>query len=141
MKLLAILALTFTVAAHARLLEPRSVPPPVATALEEMHWHGTAHDGQIVSIRNVRGSIRAEPATGSEIEVILTKKGSGDADDVSVQVRNRHRVVLVTTTFRHRSDVQVEILVRLPAGVRLVSETEDWIDTGASLKKTAIQVD
>ena len=53
---------------------------------EEMRWHGWVPGGQVVEINNVNGNVRAEPASGDEIEVIATKRGTDNPDEVSIEV-------------------------------------------------------
>ena len=53
---------------------------------EEMRWHGWAPSGQLVEINNVHGNVRAEAASGEEIEVIALKHGSDDPEEVSIEV-------------------------------------------------------
>ena len=53
---------------------------------EEMRWQGWVPSGQIVEINNVRGNVRAEAAEGDEIEVVALKRGSGDPEQVAIQV-------------------------------------------------------
>ena len=53
---------------------------------EEMRWHGWTPGGQVVEINNVQGNVRAEMATGEEIEVVALKRGNGDPADVSIEV-------------------------------------------------------
>lgn len=57
-----------------------------ASVQEEMRWHGWVPGGQVVEINNVYGNVSAEPAAGDEIEVIATKRGTGDPDDVAIEV-------------------------------------------------------
>jgi hypothetical protein len=84
---LGILATVFSTTALA------SAPPEAvrgglftSSVLEEMRWHGWAPVGQVVEINNVLGNVRAETAAGDEIEVIAVKKGTGDPEDVSIEV-------------------------------------------------------
>lgn len=53
---------------------------------EEMRWHGWVPTGQLVEINNVHGNVRAETASGDEIEVIALKEGSDDPAEVSIEV-------------------------------------------------------
>jgi len=53
---------------------------------EEMRWHGWVPGGQVVEINNVNGNVRAESASGDEIEVIATKRGTDNPDEVSIEV-------------------------------------------------------
>src|SRR5580658_5453384 len=64
-------------------VEAISVKPPVT---EDVRWHGWTPAGQVVEINNIHGNVRAETATGDEIEVIALKSGSGDPAGVSIEV-------------------------------------------------------
>lgn len=81
MKLLAILA----IASLASVASPTN-RPNVLTIQEETRWHGWVPSGQVVEVNNVRGNIRAEPASGDEIEVIAIKRGMSDPAQVSIEV-------------------------------------------------------
>ncbi len=95
MKLLAILS-SFGFFAGSMIAAATSAGPsrePVHPGLiqtgsiqEEMRWQGWVPGGQIVEINNVRGNVRAEAADGDEIEVLALKRGSGDPEQVSIQV-------------------------------------------------------
>jgi hypothetical protein len=65
-----------------------SAGPSVAVGAvqEEMRWHGWAPGGQVVEINNVHGNVRAELATGDEIEVIALKRGDGEPEQVAIEV-------------------------------------------------------
>ncbi len=81
-KLLAIFAL-----GAMMLLGSPGVEPARASAVqEEMRWHGWAPGGQIVEINNVFGNVRAETASGDEIEIVAVKRGVGDPDQVAIEV-------------------------------------------------------
>jgi hypothetical protein len=58
----------------------------VGSVQEEMRWHGWAPSGQVVEINNVHGNVRAEVASGDEIEVIAVKRGEGEPEQVSIEV-------------------------------------------------------
>lgn len=53
---------------------------------EEMRWHGWIPGGQVVEINNVLGNVRAEEATGDEVEVIALKHGTDDPARVAIEV-------------------------------------------------------
>jgi hypothetical protein len=42
--------------------------------------------GQVVEVNNIHGNVRAEPASGDEIEVIAIKRGSSDPAQVAIEV-------------------------------------------------------
>jgi hypothetical protein len=53
---------------------------------EETRWHGWIPAGQVVEVNNVHGNVRAEPASGDEIEVIAIKRGFSDPAQVAIEV-------------------------------------------------------
>jgi len=53
---------------------------------EEMRWHGWVPGGQVVEINNIHGDVRAEEASGDEIEVTAVKRGLGDPSAVAIEV-------------------------------------------------------
>jgi hypothetical protein len=81
MELLAVLA----IASLASVASPTN-PPNILTLQEETRWHGWVPGGQVVEVNNIRGNIRAEPASGDEIEVIAIKRGFSDPTQVSIEV-------------------------------------------------------
>jgi len=81
MTLLAILA----IASLASVASPTN-RPNMLTIQEETRWHGWVPSGQVVEVNNIRGNVRAEPASGDEIEVIAIKRGSSDPAQVSIEV-------------------------------------------------------
>jgi hypothetical protein len=82
MKLLSMLAVCSAILAAAG-IEP---PLRAGNVQEEMRWRGWVPGGQLVEINNIHGNVRAEVASGDEIEVIAVKRGSDDPDDVSIEV-------------------------------------------------------
>jgi hypothetical protein len=79
----------FAIASLAAFASPVSRPNPsvIQPAIqEETRWHGWAPGGQAVEVNNIHGNVRAEPATGDEIEVIAIKKGSGDPAQVAIEI-------------------------------------------------------
>jgi hypothetical protein len=81
MTLLAILA----IASLASVASPTN-RPNVLTIQEETRWHGWVPSGQVVEVNNIHGNVRAEPASGDEIEVIAIKRGLSDPTQVSIEV-------------------------------------------------------
>src|SRR5215475_5367425 len=56
---------------------------------KEFRWQGRLAPKQTIEIQNLKGNVRAEPATGDEVEVIAVKDGRNDPAQVSIQV-NKH---------------------------------------------------
>jgi hypothetical protein len=84
MKLLALLA-TASLAAVASPTNRTNLMTPPAIQ-EETRWHGWLPAGQVVEVNNIHGNVRAEPASGDEIEVIAVKRGSSDPRQVAIHV-------------------------------------------------------
>ena len=80
MKLLVALAFTAVVIAAS------PVGLGTGPVREEMRWHGWVPGGQVVEINNVLGDVRAEEATGDEVEVVAVKHGTDDPAHVSIEV-------------------------------------------------------
>lgn len=105
-------------------------------------WTGTLAPGQTVSVFGVNGNVRAEAATGNNIEVTAVKSATrSDVSSVRVEVvphaggvtlcaiypdqdgeRNECRPDGARNKTRD-NDVKVDFTVRVPAGVRLKAKT------------------
>jgi hypothetical protein len=111
-------------------------------------WSGTVHEGRWVYVRNLNGPVRVEQGAGDKVEVRAEKRWRrGDPADVKIivrQVGSNSGDVLVCALWNDRSscdedgyhshsdgwwgnndhnDVQVEFVVRLPAGVKIDAST------------------
>lgn len=116
---------------------------------EPFKWSGEITSGHWVYVRNLNGRVRVEPGTGTRLEIIAEKRWRrGDPEDVEIsvkQVGSGRGDVLVCAVWRNTStrcdedgysvrshfdnwnwwgggrsnDVQVEFIVRLPAGVNV----------------------
>ena len=111
-------------------------------------WSGAVHDGRWVYVRNLNGPVRVEQGSGDKVEVRAEKRWRrGNPDDVKITVRqvgSSGGDVLVCALWNDRStcdedgyhshsdgwwnngdrnDVQVEFVVRLPAGVKIDAST------------------
>jgi hypothetical protein len=84
MKLLAILATASLAAVASPSNSTKLIAPPAIQ--EETRWHGWLPAGQVVEVNNLHGNVRAEPASGEEIEVIAIKRGSSDPRQVAIEV-------------------------------------------------------
>jgi hypothetical protein len=84
MKLLPILA----IASLAAIASPinRTNLKTQGIVQEETRWHGWIPGGQMVEVNNIYGNVRAEPASGDEIEVVATKRGLSDPAQVTIEV-------------------------------------------------------
>lgn len=110
-------------------------------------WSGTVQSGRWVYVRNLNGPVRVEEGTGSKVEVSAEKRWRrGNPEDVKITVRQVGAGggdVIVCALWNDRStcdedgyhshsdgwfrnnenDVQVEFVVRLPAGVKVDAST------------------
>jgi hypothetical protein len=84
MELLAVLSIASLVAVASPIKMPRTLNP--SAIQEETRWHGWVPGGQLVEVNNIHGDVRAEAASGDEIEVVAIKRGSSDPAKVSIEV-------------------------------------------------------
>ncbi len=115
---------------------------PMAAFAATFQWTGAAQPKQTVEIRNVIGDIKAETATGSEVEISVRVVGTRpDPDTIRIDVVQHDGGILVCTIYQGLSrpesctpdktpsvtltntDVRVHYAVRIPADVRLVART------------------
>lgn len=59
--------------------------PALATAQTNWTWHKTLAAGRTIEIKNISGDISATPASGSEVEVIARRHGSGSEARINVE--------------------------------------------------------
>lgn len=114
-------------------------------AQQPFRWSGRIPAGKTVEVKGVRGTIRALPASGSEVEVVATRRGGrSDPESVRIEVVPHDGGVTVCAVYprgtRSRdegynrcepgdwrglnvqdNDVAVDFTVRVPAGVRLAA--------------------
>ena len=58
-----------------------------AAAAEDFQWRGRVNAGQVIEIKGVNGSVRAEAASGNEVEVVAVKQGRrSDPNEVKIAV-------------------------------------------------------
>jgi hypothetical protein len=67
--------------------QEKEVKPPAPQ--KEFRWQGRLAPKQTIEIQNVKGNVRAEPASGDQVEVIAVKDGRDDPAQVTIQV-NEH---------------------------------------------------
>jgi hypothetical protein len=97
-------------------------------------WHGAVAAGHTLEIRGVMGTIRAEPASGREVEVTARKHAEeSDVDEVRIEVVQEGGDVTICAVYpgprntcehgdsenhvRGHNDVHVDFTVRVPTGV------------------------
>jgi DUF4097 and DUF4098 domain-containing protein YvlB len=109
---------------------------------EEFRWHGTVAPGRTLEIKGVNGGIHAEPAAGSDVEIVALKQGRRSSPhDVEIMVVPHDGGVTVCAVYPgsgtpnrcepgtgghmnvRNNDVSVDFTVRLPTGVGLVART------------------
>lgn len=105
------------------LLVAAVIGPGIASAVtrdfDGFHWEGAMKAGQAIEIKNIFGSIRAEPSEGNRVEVVASRPGTNfvvteDAHGVSI------RAVQGKAS---EGDVKVDFSVRVPRGIRFVGRT------------------
>ncbi len=118
-----------------------------AAGSDAFHWRGKVPAGQLVEVRGINGSIRAEPSSGRDVEVVAYKTGhvyesGGISAAIDVQVVEYNGGVTICAVYPtvdgHPSpclpganspinslnnDVNIDFTVRLPKGVRFVGRT------------------
>ncbi len=112
--------------------------PMAAFAQSDFNWSGALSPGQTLQIKNVNGSIRAEPATGNMIEVSAHKSANrSDPAGVRIEVVSSSDGITICSVYpssdsrpntcesgkgshsnTRDNDVSVDYTVKLPAGVR-----------------------
>jgi hypothetical protein len=120
-------------------------------------WNGVVAPGQILEIKGVNGSVRAEPAAGAQVEVTAVKRARrSDPASVSVQVvTNPAGGVTICAVYPSAgggqpndcqsgetssrrniqdNDVMVDFTVKVPAGVRFIGRTVNGSVTARSLQ-------
>jgi hypothetical protein len=110
---------------------------------DSFHWRGKVPAGQLVEIRGINGSIRAEPAVGNDVEVVAYKTGQVyNTAGIEVQVVEHNGGVTFCAVYPSAdghatecmpgansplnsgsNDVNIDFAVRLPKGVRFVGRT------------------
>ena len=102
------------VACGGRAAQPARATPSVAPSEEGLHWHGRIAQGGEVDVHVVRGSVRAEVTSGEEAQI----DAAGGACRLHVPPDDgRVRV--------SAGAGDAELVVKVPAGVRLVVHAVD----------------
>ena len=121
MKLLAL----FTTAAAILFAGPGIEGMRAPSIQEEMRWHGWVPTGQLVEINNVHGNVRAETASGDEIEVIAFKEGTDDPAEVSIEVVEHKWGVTICAVYPNvNSDHPFECRPSHGGGFRLAATSD-----------------
>jgi len=110
----------------------------------DFRWQGKVAAGRTIEIKGVNGSIQATGSTGDQVEVVATRRGRR-SDPESVQIKTIEHEGGITVCALYPStdaarpneclagnkgrmnsknnDVNVEFVVKVPAGVRLAART------------------
>jgi hypothetical protein len=110
----------------------------------DFRWHGFVAVGSAIEIKGINGDVRAQPGTGSEVEVVALRKGRrSDPDEVRLEVVEHGGGTTICAVYPARdgdrpneckpgndgrmnvqnNDVTVAFTVRVPPGVRFDGRT------------------
>jgi hypothetical protein len=110
----------------------------------EFRWQGRIARGGTLTIKGVNGSIQAGPASGDTVEVVATRRGRrNDPDSVQIKTLEHDGGITICALYPsgdagrpneclpgdggrmnvRNNDVNVEFVVKVPAGARLVART------------------
>jgi hypothetical protein len=148
-----------TVSAHEKesdagaLFESPAVNKQTATGAEEFRWQGRVAAGRTVEIKGINGDVRAEPSSGSEVEVVANKHARrSNPSEVQIKVIEHEGGVTICAVYpspdagrkndctvgekwsshTRDNDVRVDFTVRVPAGLRFAGRTVNGdVETGA----------
>ncbi|MEP6573766.1 MAG: DUF4097 family beta strand repeat-containing protein, partial [Gemmatimonadota bacterium] len=110
----------------------------------EFNWHGKIAAGKAIEIKGINGAIRASAASGNEVVVVATKRAKhSDPEEVKIEVVPGDDGVTICAVYptgrsgrvndcaagsaghseTRNNDVEVEFVVKVPAGVRFIGRT------------------
>jgi hypothetical protein len=145
---LIVIALTGTV----RPAEAGKLSPP---SQGEFHWRGQIAAGKILEIKDINGSVHAEPASNNDAEVTAIKRGRrSDPKEVEIKVVEHNNGITICAVYpsnnpaepnecrpgeagrmnTRNNDVSVEFTVRVPLGVNFIGRTVNGQVEATSLK-------
>lgn len=127
---------------------------PLLAAEGDFHWSGALNPGQTIEIKGVNGGIRAEYASGTQIQVDARKTARrSDVNSVKVEVVPHAGGVTICSVYpddgsrpnecrpgdagrmsNRDNDVKVDFTVRVPRGVKLVAKTVNGEVVAAGLQ-------
>jgi hypothetical protein len=130
---------------YLSLPDPGTVSRPHQTGQSDFHWQGVIAAGRAIEISGIKGNIRAEATSGSEVEVVANKHAiRNNPDEVQIRTLEHNGGVTICAVYprgdpgepnecvpgdgkshTHNNDVRVDFTVRVPAGVRLIARTVD----------------
>ena len=151
---------------HARTLLPAEtcIIKTTSSGADDFHWTGHVAQGKSIEIKGISGDINAEPASGSEIEVVARKSARrSDPDAVKIQFVEHPGGVTICAIYPgddpdrvmgcepgsgnghssarinvRNNDVRVDFTVRVPAGVGFTGRTVNGDIRAASLSSNVI---
>jgi len=109
----------------------------------EWRWEGVVAPGKTIEAKGVSGSIRAEPAAGSSVEVVVVRKGRSDPSKVNLEVVEHEGGVTICAMYpvkpgdepnvckpgeggrlgSGRYNADASFTVKVPAGVHFAGRT------------------
>jgi hypothetical protein len=126
---------------------------------DDFHWQGRIAQGRAIEIKGVSGEVRAEPASGNEVEVVAHKSARrSDPAGVRLQVVEHPGGVTICAVYPnsessrpndckpgagghtsvHNNDVNVDFTVRVPQGVRFIGRN---VNGGVEARSIASDVE
>ncbi len=118
----------------------------------DFRWNGRIAAGRTVEVKGINGSIHAEPASGSEVEVVANKQARrSNPQEVQIKVIEHEGGITICAVYPSRegkqpnectvgpnwnsntynNDVQVDFTVRVPQGVNFRGRTVNGeVETG-----------
>ena len=127
----------------------------IQTGSDEFRWSGTVNAGSAIEIKGVNGGIRAEPASGNQVEVQATKRARrSNVDSVQVKVLEHAGGVTICAVYPsddlsrpnscepgegngrnsvRNNDVSVDFVVKVPSQVALLARTVNGEINASSL--------
>lgn len=121
----------------------------------DFEWSGTLNAGQTLWIKNVNGSIHAEPSTGKEVQITAIKTARrSDPSEVRIEVSKSSDGIAICTIYpapfgspentceasddshshTRNNDVSVEYTVHVPAGITFSANTVNGVIEAIDLK-------
>lgn len=114
---------------------------------KNFHWNGKLAADQTVTVKTINGEIRAEPSSGSEVEV--TAEASGEyAQEVNFEVRQDSNGVTICETYPHHDScsghssnhnnndrTRIHYNVRVPAANRFAGRSVNGSVTAMNLDR------
>ena len=134
--------------------------PWIAFGVEgDFHWKGRVSGGQAIEIKGVNGPIRAEPSSGNEVEVSAVKTARrSDPSSVRIVVVPHGGGFTICAVYpddgrrpnecrpginghlssANNNDVNVQFVVKVPAGIPLLARTVNGAIEVARLRSDVI---